>query len=250
MKTILSLAVCSILCITMLCAAPDAAGIKPETVGAKVGTWTMDFEAAQKLAAEKKLPIFINFTGSDWCGWCKHIDKEVFTKEAWQTFAKDNLILVWTDFPSDQSLVPADRAVKNKVLAEQFKVRGYPTLFILDTDGKTILATLGASQNMTAETFIDQVKQGTRLVNLQGKLDVVKYAQYLTLKKAKETADKTFSDWLTKIRQEMKTLTGDEKTTKEQMEAAQKRISAEGDKLQQTIKEASDKVDELLKDIK
>ncbi len=47
--------------------APAAEAIQTE--GAKVGHWTMDFEAAKKIAAEKNLPLLLNFTGSDWCGW-------------------------------------------------------------------------------------------------------------------------------------------------------------------------------------
>ena len=51
---------------------------KVELEGAKVGVWTMDYDAAVKLAGEKKLPLMLNFTGSDWCGWCKKLDRETF----------------------------------------------------------------------------------------------------------------------------------------------------------------------------
>ncbi|MBL50064.1 MAG: thioredoxin, partial [Roseibacillus sp.] len=71
---------------------------KVELEGAKVGVWTMDFDAAVKLAGEKKLPLMLNFTGSDWCGWCKLMDKEVFAEEVWKTYAKENVLLVTLDF--------------------------------------------------------------------------------------------------------------------------------------------------------
>ena len=53
---------------------------KVELEGASVGVWTMDFDAAVKLAGEKKLPLILNFTGSDWCGWCKLMDKNFWVR--------------------------------------------------------------------------------------------------------------------------------------------------------------------------
>ena len=76
------------------------------TSGAELGKWTMDFDAAKTLAAEKEVPILINFTGSDWCGWCKLMDREVFSKAEWQQYAAESLVLVWIDFPRDKALVP------------------------------------------------------------------------------------------------------------------------------------------------
>ena len=76
-----------------------------ELEGASVGIWTMDFDAAVKLAGEKNLPLMLNFTGSDWCGWCKLMDKNVFAEEVWKTYAKENVLLVTLDFPQDKSVV-------------------------------------------------------------------------------------------------------------------------------------------------
>ena len=78
----------------------------PATEGAKVGEWTMDFDAAKTLAKEKNLPILMNFTGSDWCGWCKVMDRSVFSKPKWDAYAKKNLVLVFIDFPQNKALVP------------------------------------------------------------------------------------------------------------------------------------------------
>ena len=61
---------------------------KVQTEGAEAGVWTMDMDAAKKLAKKKKLPLVLNFTGSDWCGWCKLMEKNVFTKESWRKYAK------------------------------------------------------------------------------------------------------------------------------------------------------------------
>jgi len=136
---------------------------KVELEGAKVGEWTMDFDAAVKLAGEKKLPLMLNFTGSDWCGWCKLMDKEVFAEEVWKTYAKDNVLLVTLDFPNDKSIVPEKYVGRNKELQQQFGVRGYPTYVVLDHDGETKLGQLGAGRGKTPSSFIDEFKGVIRM---------------------------------------------------------------------------------------
>jgi thioredoxin-related protein len=131
--------------------------------GAEVGKWTHDYDAALKVAAEKKLPVMLNFTGSDWCGWCKIMDEKVFAQDEWKTYAANNAVLVTVDFPQDKSIVPEGLAERNAKLQAEFGVRGYPTFVVLDSDGKTPLGQLGASQDASPEGFIEQFKSATQL---------------------------------------------------------------------------------------
>jgi len=147
---------CLVPLISLLALAVTAAE-KPATEGAVPGQWTMDLDAARKVAAEKKLPILLNFTGSDWCGWCKHMDKEVFSQEAWATYAKANLLLVWIDFPKDKSLVPEKFVSRNKTLSATYGVEGFPTYIVLDDDGQTKLGQLGADREITPKKFVDSL---------------------------------------------------------------------------------------------
>ena len=148
----------AVLSVLLLLPAPLlTAADKPATEGAVPGEWTMDLDAALEVAAAKKLPLLLNFTGSDWCGWCKHMDKEVFAQEAWTAFAQTNLLLVWIDFPKDKSLVPEKFADRNKALAERHGVEGYPTYIVLDDNGQTPLGKLGADSEISPEKFIRQV---------------------------------------------------------------------------------------------
>lgn len=130
--------------------------------GAKVGHWTMDFAAASKLAKEKNLPMMLNFTGSDWCGWCKLMDKGVFAKEEWNKYAAKNVVLVTLDFPNDKSIVPEKYVARNKSLQQQFGVRGYPTYVVLDSDGESQLGRLGAGRDKTPASFIKEFQEVTR----------------------------------------------------------------------------------------
>ncbi|MDB6138489.1 MAG: thioredoxin family protein [Verrucomicrobiaceae bacterium] len=95
--------------------------------------WTDDYAKAK---AEKKL-VRLDFTGSDWCGWCMKLDKEVFDKGPFKNFAKDNLVLVKVDFPRSTPISAKTKA-QNEKLQSQFAVTGYPTLFILNTEGKQV----------------------------------------------------------------------------------------------------------------
>lgn len=139
------------------CAALQAAE-KPAERGAEPGKWTMDFDAAKRVPAERHLPLLLNFTGSDWCYWCKLMDKQVFSEEAWTAWAADRLMLVWIDFPNDKTLVPMAYVMRNRKLSGDFGVEGYPTYILLSEDGETVLGQLGASRGATPESFIGEVE--------------------------------------------------------------------------------------------
>jgi len=126
--------------------------------GAEMGKWTQDFAAAKELAKEKKLPMILNFTGSDWCIWCKRMDGWVFAKEDWNNYAKENIIMVTVDFPQNKSLVPENFQTRNKELQLKYGIKGFPTYVILESDGQTELGRLSASQNAKASVFINDLK--------------------------------------------------------------------------------------------
>lgn len=147
----LTLFAAALLCLTLTCQS------KPAESGAVPGQWTMDFEAARKVAKEKKLPIFINFTGSDWCVWCKHMEKEIFSKQDWKDYAKDSLLMVWVDFPKNKKLVPQKYQKRNQQLAQFFEVTAYPSYIVLDDDGTTQLGEMEAEQQITVPSFINKL---------------------------------------------------------------------------------------------
>jgi protein disulfide-isomerase len=101
------------------------------------GGWITDFEAAKAAAAKRKVPIIANFSGSDWCGWCIKLDREVFAKADFLAYAKDHAVLLHLDFPSRKKQSEAIRN-QNKALAAKYGIRGYPTIIILDSAGKEL----------------------------------------------------------------------------------------------------------------
>ena len=113
------------------------------------GTWIENWN--QAIAAAKKLnrPIMINFTGSDWCPWCFRLRDEVFVMDAFKEYAENNLVLLTVDFPrgGKQS---EELKNQNQTLQRQFGIQGYPTILLVDKDGKEINRTgyqAGGAQN-------------------------------------------------------------------------------------------------------
>ena len=101
------------------------------------GGWIEDFELAQMIAADHKRAMLLDFTGSDWCGWCIKLDKEVFSTEEFRKYAAKNLVLVKIDFPKKKQQSPEQKR-KNNSLARKFRVKGFPTLIILSPNSKEL----------------------------------------------------------------------------------------------------------------
>jgi len=119
--------------------------------------WETDFEkAAAKAKAENK-HILIDFSGSDWCGWCIKLDKEVFSQPAFKAYAKENLVLVLADFPSDKSNQSDTLQKQNDKLSKEYGVRGFPTVFILNPEGKAVDKT--GYQAGGPEAYVDYIKK-------------------------------------------------------------------------------------------
>ena len=120
------------------------------------GVWTPDFSAAAAFAAQNDAPIFLLFTGSDWCHWCKLADKKVFSTRAWKQYAKRRLVTVVVDFP-DKTRLSEDQRAANEALAQRFGVTGFPTFVLLDSDASTVLGKFGLPGNVDASSFIARV---------------------------------------------------------------------------------------------
>jgi len=102
--------------------------------------WMTDFDAAKAKAKAEKKVLLVDFTGSDWCGWCIRLDKEVFAHKEFQDYAAENLVLVKLDFPRKTKLSP-ELEKQNKGLAKKYDVQGYPTIKLLKPSGSEIAET-------------------------------------------------------------------------------------------------------------
>lgn len=105
--------------------------------GMQPGVWLTDWEAAKAQAQRTNKPILINFTGSDWCGWCIRLKKEVFSQEEFKSWAGQKVVLFEADFPRQKAL-PPNLTAQNEKLAQQFQISGYPSIIFVDGNGKQL----------------------------------------------------------------------------------------------------------------
>lgn len=100
-------------------------------VKAQDENWLVNVEEAYELSKKTNKPILANFTGSDWCGWCKRLRKEVFNTPEFNKWADENVILLELDFPRRTQL-PVEQQQQNRSLQQAFQVTGFPTIWVFD----------------------------------------------------------------------------------------------------------------------
>ena len=110
--------------------------------GAGELTWLTDVPKAQDQAKTENKLVLLDFTGSDWCGWCIKLDNETFSKPEFADYAGKNLVLVQLDFPQKKQL-PADLKKANTALQKKYKIQGFPTLIVMKPDGTVVWAQVG-----------------------------------------------------------------------------------------------------------
>ncbi len=125
--------------------------------GAAEGGWLTDFSKAKAQAkAEKKL-VLMDFAGSDWCPPCKALYRNVLSKPEFAEYAKKNLVLLDVDFPK-QKAQAAEQKKANKALAEKFDVDGFPTIIVLNSEGKQLSKKTGYG-GQSVKDFIAELEK-------------------------------------------------------------------------------------------
>ena len=128
-----------------------AFGVRAEAAG-----WVTDFAQASKTAKKSGKYMLVDFSGSDWCGWCQKLEAEVFSKPEFKQYAQKNLICVLVDFPQSK-YQSDDQKAKNQQLSVQYAIEGYPTVLILSPSGQ-LVATTGY-QDGGAANYVKYLKQ-------------------------------------------------------------------------------------------
>ena len=99
--------------------------------------WLNDYKKAQEEAKAGNKILLLNFTGSDWCGWCIKFDRDVLSRPQFKEYARNNLVLVELDFPRVKTQ-SAELQKQNRQLAQQYEVVGFPTIIALNSDGQKL----------------------------------------------------------------------------------------------------------------
>lgn len=117
--------------------------------------WTNNLENAIEQAKKENKAVLVNFTGSDWCIWCKRLSAEVFQQKEFEIYAKDNLVLVMLDFPKDIEQTEETKTYNNN-LAQKYGVQGFPTILIFNDKGEFVAQT--GYQPGGAAKYVEHIK--------------------------------------------------------------------------------------------
>ncbi len=120
--------------------------------------WKTNFETAKTEAKVQNKRILLVFSGSDWCGPCIKLDKNVWQSDEFKSFSDKNYVLYRADFPKKKANQLSDEIrQQNLALAEKYNQDGnYPFVLLLNSDGK-VLGVLGYL-NLEASEYIDRLK--------------------------------------------------------------------------------------------
>ena len=121
--------------------------------------WQPNFEKAKQIAKDEHRLILLNFSGSDWCGPCIRMRKEIFDNEAFAGFADSSLVMVNADFPRNKkNQLSKTTQLQNDQLAEKYNASGkFPFTLLLDENGKIIQSWDGLP-NLSAQQFAVEIK--------------------------------------------------------------------------------------------
>ena len=100
-------------------------------------TWLSDYKKAQQEAKASNKFLLLDFTGSDWCGWCKRLEQEILSQSQFENYARESLVLLEVDFPRAKAQSPELRK-QNQELAQQYQIEGFPTIVVLNGDGQKL----------------------------------------------------------------------------------------------------------------
>ena len=120
--------------------------------------WMTNFEEAKATASKENKMILLNFSGSDWCGPCIRLRKEILESNTFENYASDHLVLVRADFPRQKkNQLPKEQVKLNETLADQYNPDGkFPFTLLVDEHGK-VLRTWDGFPNETPDQFVSDI---------------------------------------------------------------------------------------------
>jgi len=129
--------------------------ISTATIGiASAGSFKTDFSAAKAEAAKEKKAMLVIFTGSDWCPPCKALHKNIFSKKEFVKGAEKDFVIVELDYPRKKKQSDALKK-QNQELAKKYKIRGYPTVLLMDAKGKVFKT---AERPSSVKAYLEMLK--------------------------------------------------------------------------------------------
>lgn len=161
-------------------------GLAAMVAPAFAAEWMTDLEAARTKAAAEDKAVLVDFTGSDWCGWCIRLRKDVFDTPAFDAYAKDKFVLVEIDLPRTPGKLSQEQLEKNQQLCEQYRVEGFPTIIVMNPQGAILGGFVGGKPNLeaAAEPLDAALANGVLMAKASGQQGVQKAQTLMEVYKA------------------------------------------------------------------
>ena len=141
-------------CVVACCIAVAASGAKLSKSVPR--GWGEDFSAAKAEAEKSGKLLLIAFSGSDWCGWCMKMEKDIYSDKAFIKKAKQNFVLVMIDSPSNKDILSKLAQKQNPELVKQYGIRGYPSTVIVRSTGEEVKR-FGGYQRGGVAAFLEKL---------------------------------------------------------------------------------------------
>lgn len=143
----------------MGCGSETSATDSSSTELAPKGIWTTDYKAALAQAKKEGKDVLINFTGSDWCGYCIELQNKVFRFKDFSDGATKDFVLLEVDFPNDQSLITPEIQAQNNELQQKFSIEGFPAILLVDEQGRPYART--GYQPVGPQKYVEHLSEFT-----------------------------------------------------------------------------------------
>lgn len=117
--------------------------------------WIDDFSVAKAKAQEKNKLMLVDFTGSDWCGWCIKLRKEVLDTPEFDAYAKDRFVLMEVDCPRKKKQ-DVMLSQQNQKLCQQYNISGFPTLLVMNAEGEVVGGFSGYKKQADLQATLDK----------------------------------------------------------------------------------------------
>ncbi len=141
--------------------------------------WSTDLDAARTRAAAEGKSVLIDFTGSDWCGYCIQLKKNVFDTPEFEAFAKDKFLFVEIDVPQDVKRIGQELYNKNQQLCKQYKIAGFPTIMLMSPEGYVIGGFVGGADMARVKDCLNTAQANAEKVAAAQKLQGSEKAKLL-----------------------------------------------------------------------
>lgn len=141
--------------------------------------WSTDLDAARTRAAAEGKSVLIDFTGSDWCGYCIQLKKNVFDTPEFEAFAKDKFLFVEIDVPQNVSRIGEELYNKNQQLCKQYKIAGFPTIMLMTPEGYVIGGFVGGANMARVKDCLNTAQANAEKVVAAQKLQGSEKAKLL-----------------------------------------------------------------------